>query len=218
MTHLSELVGDLMLASSPSPQLDVRVYVHLDPCPDYKDYNYPDYTGDEFEVGKLAQRLGVPPPSIYQLVGENKFCASVCGGAYKAAANTPALAALAALALYRDAQLSETAPTTEDKSLALNPWTPMAAPIDVKHLGKLGEESGELSSAASRCLIQGIEEREPVTGKLNREWLEDEIADVRANSKLVIEHFCLDEARIEARALKKEAHLRSWHGMLNSQA
>lgn len=95
-----------------------------------------------------------------------------------------------------------------------NPWTPMARPIDVKHLGKLGEELCEAGAAVSRCLIQGIDEREPITGKLNREWLEDEQADVWANIVLVRSHFGLDTDRIAARAERKMGQLRAWHAML----
>src|ERR1017187_428395 len=93
----------------------------------------------------------------------------------------------------------------------VNPWTPMSNPIDIKHLGKLGEELNECGAATARCLIQGIDEAEPTTGKINREWLEDEIADVLANSDLVIDHFNLDVMRIEARRERKKTHLRLWH-------
>lgn len=96
----------------------------------------------------------------------------------------------------------------------LNPWQPMSAPIDLKHMGKLGEELGEASAAVSRCIIQGIDEREPVTGKPNREWLEDEIADVLANFDLVVSHFVLDTDRIAARVKYKVGHLAKWHAML----
>jgi hypothetical protein len=92
-----------------------------------------------------------------------------------------------------------------------NPWHPISDVIDLKHLGKFGEELNECGTAVSRCIIQGIDEAEPVTGKINREWLEDEVADVRANSELIIERFQLDETRIAARAEKKKAHLRKWH-------
>lgn len=99
-----------------------------------------------------------------------------------------------------------------------SPWHPITDAVDLKHLGKLSEELSELSAAASkcgaavsRCIIQGIDEAEPVTGKINREWLEDEIADVRANSELNIERFNLDEARIAARCEKKKRYLRQWH-------
>lgn len=94
-----------------------------------------------------------------------------------------------------------------------NPWHPITDTVDLKHLGKLGEEAGELGSAVSRCVIQGLDEAEPVTGKVNRQWLEDEIADVRAGSELAIERFGLDEDRIRARAERKKAHLRQWHAL-----
>lgn len=95
----------------------------------------------------------------------------------------------------------------------LNPWHPMTDSLDLKHLGKLAEETGELSAAVSRCIIQGIDEAEPVTGKVNREWLEDELADVAANSLLVIERFGLDQQRMRERAERKAAQLRTWHEM-----
>lgn len=95
-----------------------------------------------------------------------------------------------------------------------NPWRPMSRPIDLKHLGKLAEELGEASAATARCIIQGIDEREPVTGKLNREWLEDELADVAANICLVGLHFGLDRDRVMARCQRKIDQLRAWHEML----
>jgi len=95
----------------------------------------------------------------------------------------------------------------------VNPWHPISNPVDIKHLGKLGEEAGELASAVSRCIIQGVDEAEPVTGKVNREWLEDEIADVMAGSMLVMRRFNLNEERISERVERKMAQLRSWHDM-----
>lgn len=94
------------------------------------------------------------------------------------------------------------------------PWQPETRTIALAVLGKLGEELGECGSAANRCIIQGIDEREPETGKLNREWLEDEIADVLATSRVAIGHFGLDEERIAARVQQKIAHLRGWHNLL----
>jgi len=80
-------------------------------------------------------------------------------------------------------------------------------------MGKLVEETGELCSAAARCIIQGIDECEPVTGKSNRDWLEEEIADVLANMDLVSNHFKLDKAKIKARVDRKAAQLKTWHDM-----
>lgn len=95
----------------------------------------------------------------------------------------------------------------------VNPWHPMKEAVDLKHLGKLAEECGECVSATNRCMIQGINETEPVTGKPNKEWLEDEIADVLANIQLVRFHFKLDNDRIVARAARKIELLRQWHVM-----
>lgn len=100
------------------------------------------------------------------------------------------------------------------RSWALNPWVPMSSPLDLKHIGKLGEEVCECGAAIFRCVIQGVDEREPVTKKLNREWLQDEIADVLANIELVTEHFGLDMVSIRIRAERKKIHLRGWHSML----
>ncbi len=95
----------------------------------------------------------------------------------------------------------------------MNPWNPITNSVDLKHLGKLGEEAGELCSAVSRCIIQGIDEYEPVSGKPNREWLEDEIADVLANCTLVASRFKLDLDRMAERSREKEEKLREWHNM-----
>ena len=103
------------------------------------------------------------------------------------------------------------------QSAAREPWRPMTRPIDIKHLGKLGEEVNELGSAISRCIIQGIDECDPATEKPNRQWLQDEIADVLANIELVREHFGLDSDAISHRVEKKKRHLRSWHAMIDDK-
>lgn len=101
---------------------------------------------------------------------------------------------------------------------AVNPWVPMSNPLDVKHLGKLSEELNECGAAVARCVIQGISESEPVTHKPNREWLEDEMADVLANIELVTDHFGLDRVRMFERRKRKMENLRRWHAMLEDVA
>lgn len=96
----------------------------------------------------------------------------------------------------------------------LNPWQPITDTLDLAHLGKMNEELNECGSASARCQIQGIDEAEPVTGKINRDWLLEEIADVQATTDLVIERLGLDPARIAARKAKKITHLRAWHSMI----
>jgi hypothetical protein len=93
------------------------------------------------------------------------------------------------------------------------PWHPITDAVDLKHLGKLGEELAECGAAVSRCIIQGVDECEPETGKPNRQWLEDEIADIKANIALVEQRFGLDTARMATRAARKMAHLRQWHAL-----
>lgn len=100
-------------------------------------------------------------------------------------------------------------PQTED--LSTQPWKPMDNPIDIKHMGKLLEETGELGAIAARCLIQGMDGKNPETGKLNSIALEDEIADILVNTRLVQEHFDLDAERVLKRAEDKYPRLRAWH-------
>ncbi len=91
----------------------------------------------------------------------------------------------------------------------ISPWHPMSDAVDLKHMGKLAEEVNELGSAIARCIIQGVDEAHPDTGKMNREWLEDEMADVLAGFLLIRERFgvVVDQARVES----KVANLRRWH-------
>lgn len=95
-----------------------------------------------------------------------------------------------------------------------SPWTPETSQHRLAVLGKLAEEGTEVATAAVRCIIQGIDEREPVTGKLNREWLEDEIADIRAQTNLAIAALELDEWRIHQRVMAKMAYTGSWQDTL----
>lgn len=96
----------------------------------------------------------------------------------------------------------------------VQPWKPITNLCDLKHLGKLGKELGEASAVTSRCIIQGLDGLNPETGKPNRRWLEEEIADVLANFDLVVTRFNLDKEFIMQREAKKIALLREWHGML----
>lgn len=95
----------------------------------------------------------------------------------------------------------------------LNPWHPMSDPVELKTLGKFIEELGEGTQAAGRCLIQGMDEREPETNKPNRLWLQEEIADILANIDLVIECFGLNGDAIFERGHAKKERLREWHRM-----
>lgn len=94
-----------------------------------------------------------------------------------------------------------------------NPWVPISNPTDLKVLGKALEECGEYGSALARCLIQGIDEAEPTTGKVNRRWLEEELADVFGTAQHVMEKFSLDQHFITGRANNKYERLQVWFDM-----
>lgn len=96
-----------------------------------------------------------------------------------------------------------------------SPWQPERSPIRLAILGKLGEELAENGAAVARCVIQGLEEREPETGRPNVQWLEDEIADVMAAQSVAIDRLGLDSDRINRRVERKIAHLRQWHAQID---
>lgn len=95
-----------------------------------------------------------------------------------------------------------------------SPWRPETDLLRLAVLGKLIEELGECVSAATRCVIQGIDESEPISGKPNRQWLEDEIADVEAMTELAKNHFGLDRYEISRRRDRKIGHKTEWHQLI----
>lgn len=92
----------------------------------------------------------------------------------------------------------------------LSDWQPETDPMRCKLYGKSVEELGELLIEIGRCQIQGIDKHNPTTGLVNREGLENEIADVSAFNALMIELLGLDLDRIEARAQAKMDSKRPW--------
>ena len=93
--------------------------------------------------------------------------------------------------------------TNEIPTKPVSNWQPITNKHELAILGKLGEESGELISALFRCIIQGLDEHEPETKKINRRWLEDEIADVLAMIHLATERLRLHTTEIEKRRERK---------------
>lgn len=101
-------------------------------------------------------------------------------------------------------------------SPAINPWKPEMNQQHMARLGKLIEELNEAATASARCVIQGIDEKHPVTGKPNQEWLLEELADVMAVSELAIDYFVLDRGKINFRRNQKVIHLMKWFRTLNA--
>ncbi len=100
----------------------------------------------------------------------------------------------------------------------ISPWEPDTNPANLRPLGKCIEELCEAGAILARCIIQGIEESEPVTGKPNRIAVEEEVADVLATVEILIEHFGLDQTRIAVRAMEKKARLLTWFDMMDRGA
>lgn len=96
----------------------------------------------------------------------------------------------------------------------ISAWMPEKNPVRLAVLGKLIEEAGELSARAARCVIQGLDERDPATGRTNLEELAREMADVLA---------CLETAEAELgasvlteRVRAKFDGFKKWHGVIET--
>lgn len=98
--------------------------------------------------------------------------------------------------------------------MPLSPWQPETNKIKLAVLGKLSEELGELTAIVSRCIIQGIDEDDPITGIINRVYLEDELADVLAGIFIVMKHFDLDDQAIMVRRAEKVELKLEWHKLI----
>lgn len=95
-----------------------------------------------------------------------------------------------------------------------SPWTPPdLSQLERKVLGKLGEETNELGTVLFRIHIQGLDAVIPGETKTNRQWLEEEIADVLTTAAKAVKHLKLDLDFIETRANKKDVYLEKWYLM-----
>jgi hypothetical protein len=99
----------------------------------------------------------------------------------------------------------------------VSPWHPITDPQELKLLGKTAEETNELGSALARSIIQGFHECHPLTGKMNRTWVEEEIADVLASTRLLRERYHLNNAAIASRAEHKYKLLCQWQDGLTGE-
>lgn len=103
-------------------------------------------------------------------------------------------------------------PMPEPIEETISPWFPEQDRIRLAALGKLIEECNELAGRAARCIIQGLHEADPDTGRTNAAELEREMADVTA---------CIDTAEsvlgVHFSATRAAAKLRGfarWHDMI----
>lgn len=100
---------------------------------------------------------------------------------------------------------------------ALQKWTPTTDLLMLRRMGKLIEELGELSVVASRCVIQGIDEVDPGSQRLNRDRLEREIADVYAQLDCTVLALKLNQHFIHTRKLDKRKQMGEWEAMFGDE-
>lgn len=96
----------------------------------------------------------------------------------------------------------------------ISPWHPETEPLRIAVLGKMGEEAGELSSRACRCIIQGLDELDPDTGRTNRAELAREIADVEACIQSIKRELNVDYE--DRRVNDKRNGFKRWFDMLRA--
>lgn len=96
----------------------------------------------------------------------------------------------------------------------ISPWKPEPDLLIHQALGKACEEASELANILARCLIQGLNESEPVTGKPNRKSLFEEIADVDAAIQWLRE--LVNDEYDGDRADRKLNGFRRWQRMLEA--
>lgn len=97
-------------------------------------------------------------------------------------------------------------------SQTISPWMPEQDQLRLAWLGKLIEECNELSARAARCIIQGLDARDPKSQTANRFELAREMADVAACI-----HFaelelgaCVDQGRVT----EKVRGYFEWHNLI----
>ncbi len=95
-------------------------------------------------------------------------------------------------------------------------WLPESRTVIHQALGKAAEEAGELTTILARCLIQGVDEKDPKTWALNMDRLAEELADVEAAMQWLFEVLDLDVEAHNARADRKLEGFRRWQKMLEA--
>lgn len=99
----------------------------------------------------------------------------------------------------------------------INPWFPEPDTLTHQVLGKMAEECTELAKIAVRCMIQGIDQRDPGTGALNLDELFKEIADVEATISWFFETVVSAwPVGYDRRQIQKLEGFRRWRQMIEA--
>ncbi|CUX03708.1 hypothetical protein [Agrobacterium genomosp. 2] len=100
----------------------------------------------------------------------------------------------------------------------INAWKPEGDVVLHQALGKLAEECSELAKIATRCMIQGYVEADPVTQKLNSTQLMEEVADVRATMRWLFDVLDQPFKGESPREARKFDGFKRWEAMLRASA
>lgn len=99
----------------------------------------------------------------------------------------------------------------------IQPWQVCTNKAMQRRYGKLLEELGELASVVARCTIQGVDEVDPSSGFVNRERLENEIADVLCQLELTVDVLGLNRERMKTRQWLKSIQMAQWEMSVNDE-
>ena len=97
----------------------------------------------------------------------------------------------------------------------MNKWTSTTDLKVLRRVGKAQEELNELGCVLARVIIQGIDEIDPGSGKVNRQRLTEEVADVQAQLQLIISQFNLDGLYINGRCSEKKRQMAEWESLFD---
>ncbi|MDI7864333.1 hypothetical protein MRS76_20550 [Rhizobiaceae bacterium n13] len=93
-------------------------------------------------------------------------------------------------------------------------WKPEPDLIIHQALGKAVEEASELAKILARCLIQGLDAKDPKTGIPNRQAVLEEMADIDAAIVWLLEVAYRPDDQLLERANRKLAGFLQWQKML----
>jgi hypothetical protein len=82
---------------------------------------------------------------------------------------------------------------------------------------KLAEECNELAARLCRAAMQGIDARDPETGRRNRDHIQDEVADVEAMLWNLQERIPLDRDALYERKTRKMLFKAPWFDALHGK-
>lgn len=88
----------------------------------------------------------------------------------------------------------------------------------LRRLGKALEENNELGAVLARCIIQGVDEIDPSSGKTNRQRMQEEIADVFTQLDLLIDCFELKDVGLLERIRDKRDIMNKWEELLKEES